>query len=271
MSEQDNKPDPQQQPKRQQRLLEVRDIAVHFGGIAALDGISFNLPPGIILGLIGPNGAGKTTLFNCINRLYTPDSGDIIFQGRSILKATPHRIAKLGIGRTFQNPALFESMTVLDNILVGGHSISRSDFFSDAFRLPWIRREECQLQDRVRNIIRFLDLEGVAHMPVATLPFGTKKRVELARALATEPRLLLLDEPAGGLNHKEVEVLGALIRTIRDRLKTTVLLVEHHMNLVMGVSDQVVALDFGRKIADGAPLEVRNNEKVIRAYLGTTT
>ena len=259
---------PKQKTKKDEKLLEIRDIAIWFGGIAALEGISFDIEPGIILGLIGPNGAGKTTLFNCISRLYTPTNGDILFEGQSILKASPHRIAELGIGRTFQNLALFQTMTVLDNIMVGGHCVSRSDFISDALRLPWIRTEERRLQEKIWNLIRFLDLEDIAYTPVGALPFGTKKRIELARALAIEPKLLLLDEPASGLNHEEVKALGDLIRTIRSEWHVTILLVEHHMNLVMQVSDKVVALDFGRKIADGSPSEVQNSEDVIRAYLG---
>jgi branched-chain amino acid transport system ATP-binding protein len=249
-------------------ILEVRDVAVHFGGIIALDGVSFNMGRGVIQGLIGPNGAGKTTLFNCLSRLYIPTSGDILFEGKSIMRTAPYKIADIGIGRTFQNLALFRTMSVVDNIMVGAHNQSRSDFISNAFRLPWVSREEAVLRDQAWELIDYLGLGDVAHQPAGGLPFGTQKRVELARALAAKPKILLLDEPAGGLNHDEVEDLGNLIKQIRDDRNVTVLLVEHHMSLVMSISDQVVAIDFGRKIGEGTPEEVQRNPEVIRAYLG---
>ena len=250
-------------------LLEIRDVALRFGGIVALDCVSFTIEEGQILGLIGPNGAGKTTLFNCVSRLYTPNRGEILLDGRSLLGWPPHRIAEIGIGRTFQNLALFAPQSVLDNVRIGAHARSRGDFVSDTLRLPWVRREEKVVTEIAWSLLRLLDLEDVALRPAAGLPLGTRKRVELARALAAEPKLLLLDEPAGGLNHEEVGELGALIRRVRDERQVTILLVEHHMNLVMSVSDRVVALDFGRKIAEGAPAEIQRNEDVIRAYLGT--
>jgi branched-chain amino acid transport system ATP-binding protein len=249
-------------------LLDVRGIGVRFGGIVALDGVSFDLAEGQILGLIGPNGAGKTTLFNCLSRIYKPDRGDIRFRGESILAKPAHRIAALGISRTFQNLALFRNMSVLDNIRVGGHTGSRSDYFSDALHLPWVRRQEKALEEAASELVDYLGLRSVARWLVSDLPIGTQKRVELARALMVRPELILLDEPASGLAHGEVAELGALIRQIRDERGVTVLLVEHHMSLVMSISDKVVALDFGRKIAEGAPEAVKNNPDVIRAYLG---
>ena len=249
-------------------LLEVENVVVRFGGILALAGVSLTVGQGQIWGLIGPNGSGKTTLFNCVSGIYRPLEGDIRLLGRSLRGLSRHRIVDLGIGRTFQNVALFRSMTVRDNILAGAHHLGRSGFIANAVRWPSARREEAAAEARMQSLLDLLELRRLAEVPAASLPFGTQKRVELARALIGKPRLLLLDEPAAGLNHSEVDALEELIRHIRAEFDVSVLLVEHHMNLVMRVSDKVVALDQGRKIADALPDAVQCNPDVIRAYLG---
>ncbi len=250
-------------------LLSVRDVCLRFGGVAALDSVSFDITEGQIVGLIGPNGAGKTSLFNCISRLYQPTAGSIRFEQQELLKLRAHQVIRLGIARTFQNVALFGRMSVLDNVLVGDHNRIGTGAFASALQLPKARNAEQKAKARAQEALDVVDMRPFSETLAATLPFAQQKRVELARALVSQPRLLLLDEPAGGLNHTEVRELGELIKRIQAVYQVTVLLVEHHMNLVMTISDHVVVLSFGRKIAEGPPNAVRNNPAVVEAYLGT--
>jgi len=250
--------------------LSVHDLSVNFGGLRAVDGVSFTIETGRIHGLIGPNGAGKTTIFNCVTGFYRPTRGSIRFLEHDITHFRPDQVARLGIARTFQNVQLFSSLSALDNVLVAKHSHMRTGVLAEGFRLPFVRAQERTVRDKAEALLAFLGLTDIRRQPAGSLPLGSQKRLELARALALDPKLLLLDEPASGLNTSETQALADMLQRIRERFALTILLVEHDMGFVMNITDAITVVNFGRKIAEGTPQHVQNDREVIKAYLGET-
>ncbi len=249
-------------------MLDLQNVSLAFGGVKALSDISFNVREHEIRAIIGPNGAGKSSMLNVVNGVYTPQHGSITFQGKTFSRMSPRRAAEMGIARTFQNLALFKGMSVLDNIMTGRNLRMKCGLLAQAFRLGRAEREEIQHREFVENIVDFLEIQAYRKTPVGRLPYGLQKRVDLGRALAMEPRLLLLDEPMAGMNIEEKQDMSRFILDVNDEFGTTIVLIEHDMGVVMDISDRVVVLDYGKKIGDGKPDEVRANEDVIRAYLG---
>ncbi len=249
-------------------FFQADNLSINFGGIKAVDGVSFTVPKGQVFTIIGPNGAGKTTIFNLVSRIYEPTQGRLVFEGNDITRVPPHQIAALGIARTFQNIELFEHATLLENLLLARHAHKKSGFFAELFFLPSVRRMEVEHREAVERVIDFLDLQQYRDSLIVNLPYGVRKVTELARALCTDPKLLLLDEPSSGLNVEETEDMAFWIQDIRSLLGITVLMVEHDMKLVSAVSDQVLALNYGRPLAMGSPREVQTHPEVVRAYLG---
>jgi branched-chain amino acid transport system ATP-binding protein len=249
-------------------LLELDAVKLQFSGIIALDGVSMSVDAGSVHAIIGPNGAGKTSLFNCVSAIYRPTSGAVKLRGRRVDHLAPHQVAALGVARMFQNLALFDNLTVLENLLVGRHHLFRNSLLAEVLRLPSVVRAEVEHRRRVSEIIDFLHLERYRQMPVMILPYGVRKRVELGRALAMEPELLLLDEPTSGLNQEETEEMARYVLDISEELGITQLLIEHEIRFVLDLADRITVLDFGKKIAEGSPDQVRKDDAVIAAYLG---